>query len=389
LIASGLAKLLDKAFVLGFALPALLFLTLLATVFGCPKTFCDTTTGSGTNPFAQLTYTALLVYVLAVALQAFNYWLYSIFGGYQPPLSWFGFSKAFHRWYLRTQDAKITALGDDPAAIVMKTQLRRAYPASEADVKPTAFGNAISAFEGYTYDVYRADAVPLWPRLLTVVSEDYQALIDDTKAFVDLWINLAALFLGLGLVSLLIAIAGAVRPNLFEALRPQLPIAGPNVGAAWYLIAIGALVVAFIAYRFATSLVPSWGECVDSAFDCFLPTLAKQLGYDVPRDTEGRRTMWTHICEQILYGTVQANDAKVGHDAAADAGDANGQAPQPAELDAGQDAAANVHLQLSGATGSARLDASWRSGPRDAVYAGTALLAGAVIGAIVAAALDA
>ena len=97
-MSSGLAKLLDKAFVLGYALPALIFLTILAGVFGCPDALCGA--NALKNPFADLTYVALAVYVLAVFLLAVNYALYRFFEGYVIPTKWLVFSKSFHRWRL-------------------------------------------------------------------------------------------------------------------------------------------------------------------------------------------------------------------------------------------------------------------------------------------------
>jgi hypothetical protein len=164
-MSSGLAKLLDKAFVLGYVLPSLIFLTATFSgfgVFGCPTFICSASKGETTNPFAQLTYAALCVYLLAVLLMAMNYAFYRFFEGYLPPVSWLRFLKAFHRNRQERLERRITALGDDPRADSMTWRLRQQYPKSPANTLPTAFGNAIRAFELYPVEAYGVDAISAW-----------------------------------------------------------------------------------------------------------------------------------------------------------------------------------------------------------------------------------
>ena len=293
-MAAGLAKLLEKAFVLGYVMPAIVFLTTLIALYGCPATVCDATKPE-TNPFAELTYAALAVYFIAIVLLILNYGLYRLFEGYLPPISWLGFAKTFHQQRLRDRQKAIADLGDDdPRADVLEWQLRKEYPSSEDAVLPTAFGNAVRAFEVYPAETYGADSISIWPRLLTVVSTDYKSLINDAKSVVDLCLNLAALALAICLY----AVALVVR----EHVSAQVQIAPPYVGGTWSWVALCALLVAYIAYRAAISLVPDWGDQVKSAFDCYLPALAKQLGYNMPIAPSSRRKIWEDLSRHLLYG---------------------------------------------------------------------------------------
>lgn len=290
---AGLAKILDKAFVLGFVLPTLLFAVTLLAEFGCPAWLRDTCSESAKNPFAELTYALLGVYVVAVLLLAINYALYRILEGYVPPMKWFGWRLAHHKRRFRTLQNEIARLGDDPRGDVALWGFRKQYPTNKADVLPTSFGNAIRAFEVYPRDVYGADSISVWPRLLTVVPKEVQGLINDAKALVDLCVNLC-------LLSTVVALSllGRIAADVYRA-RVLHQVTDVRLFIAGALI-FGLVAVA--AYRFAVTLVPDWGEHVKSAFDCYLGTLATQLGYALPPTRARRIEFWTAFSQTILYG---------------------------------------------------------------------------------------
>jgi hypothetical protein len=291
-VSAGLAKLFDKAFVLGYALPALIFLSIAVALFGCPATLCDTTQPNA-NPFADLTYAAIGVYLLGVVLLVINYGLYRLFEGYLPPMAWLGFAKRFHQRRLEQRTAEIDELGNDPRVAALTWQLRETYPESADEVLPTAFGNAIRAFELYPAAMYGADSISVWPRLLAVVSKDFQTLINDAKALVDLCVNLCALSL-----AYVVFAAGAA---LLEVAGVVLPFGAPHIGGSWTVVALVALAAAAASYRFALACVSDWGDTVKSAFDCYLPTLAHQLEYAMPAEPAGRRKIWEALSRQFLY----------------------------------------------------------------------------------------
>jgi hypothetical protein len=318
-VSSGLAKLLDKSFVLGYALPALIFLSIVAGAFGCPDAVCSTSRPQ--NAFAQLTYAVLAVYILAVLLLAVNYWLYRFFEGYLPPVKWFAFSTEFHKSRLEVRKKEIETLTDGGSdASLLQWRLQREYPDEPGDVLPTAFGNAIRAFELYSYDVYRVDAIGAWPRLLAVIPKDFLTFVDDAKSLVDLWVNLAGLTLALGVFSLGIMVLNFIyhiailMPKLGDAyctvyicasvvdLLGRVATLHPRNDMSWGAMAFCSFVASYLAYLTATSLVSGWGEQVKSAFDCFLPGLAAKLGYAMPIDAAKRIKIWDEINNQVLYG---------------------------------------------------------------------------------------
>jgi hypothetical protein len=52
---------------------------------------------------------------------------------------------------------------------------------------PTAFGNAIRAFETYPYTLYSIEGTEGWTRLLEVKSMDYRRLLESAKAQMDFY----------------------------------------------------------------------------------------------------------------------------------------------------------------------------------------------------------
>jgi hypothetical protein len=67
-------------------------------------------------------------------------------------------------------------------------------------------------------------------------------------------------------------------------------------------VALSSLVAAAASYRFSISLIPDWGDQVMSAFDCYLPELAKTLGYTMPRTEAARKEIWDGLSGRLLYG---------------------------------------------------------------------------------------
>jgi hypothetical protein len=292
---SSVTKLVDKSFVVGFLLPALLAVFAALRVFGCAAWIADLCTIDKVNPFANLTYVALLVWVVAILLLSVNYVVYRILEGYMPPTKWlhglYGWHmRRFRRW--TAERSRFREEGNTHAASSYRIKLLAAYPTKEEHVLPTAFGNALRAFEVYSNELYGADAIPVWLRLSAVIPERFQALINDAKAQVDFFVNiavLAALFALTSFCRLVIAGLG-MRPVGWPADTAQLLFAG-----------VLALVVVYTSYRWSIVQIGPWGNLVKSAFDLYLPALGTQLGYSLPATESRRREFWVGFTKLILY----------------------------------------------------------------------------------------
>jgi hypothetical protein len=295
---SSVAKLADKAFVIGFLLPALLAVYTAINVFGCPKSFgehCNVTAG---NPFENLTYVALVVWFLAVLLLTLNHTAYRMLEGYLPPIAWLTSVQDYHRnqfQALTDERKRLRDARDFSESGKVLRELLAAYPAKPASILPTAFGNRIRAFESYATTVYGADSIPIWSRLGAVVPAAYQAQIGDARAQVDFFVNV----LLLALVIACIAIVQLVR----EFVKPHVaPVPGDT--SHLLIVAAIALAVAVVAYQWAVSRIGAWGELVKSAFDCYLPALAAQLGYELPDSESKRREFWLDVTRLFLYNDL-------------------------------------------------------------------------------------
>ena len=74
---------------------------------------------------------------------------------------------------------------------------------------------------------------------------------------------------------------------------------GANWTFSWYLV--GGIAVAWLAYEGAVWRAVAWGDLIKSAFDLYLPSLARTLGYTLPNTQEKRREFWKEFSMMALY----------------------------------------------------------------------------------------
>jgi hypothetical protein len=316
---SGLSKLADKSFVLGFFLPALVgvvaFIAMNRDIEPLAIVFRDS---MQEKTFANLTVVLLVVWTLSVLLMAGSHWMYRVLEGYVWPLShpeprkWQIERRKRQRTAVREAyaavDAVESALGCSPAVpsetereqrrllsqkklayLRLKRALALEYPEQPELVLPTRFGNVLRAFEMYAGSVYGVESIHAWPRLLAVVPKDYQAILADARAPVDFFVSLVFMSFALGVV--------ALARGGFSLLS------GPGGAATWIFWSIAA--VAFVSVRLcylgALSSAIAWGEVVKSAFDLYLPALANAMGYELPQTAEDRRRFWEAAANQFQF----------------------------------------------------------------------------------------
>ena len=172
----------------------------------------------------------------------------------------------------------------------LKLETARNLPSTPADVLPTDFGNAIRAFEFYSRDIYGADGVWVWLRLATVIPKDVADQIQDSRTQIDFLINCS-------LYAFVIAVLAFGRV-IYAADNRLLPVSPICV---WLQAGAAGLVATYLFYRWAVSRVPAWGEWVMTAYDCYLPALAKQLGYELPATEKDRMAFWKAFSQQLIY----------------------------------------------------------------------------------------
>jgi hypothetical protein len=247
----------------------------------------------------------VLTWTLAVVLTTTNHAQYQILEGYLPRVKWFEWMRrrkikkygAILSAYEKAHAAALPGAKDQAAHLERATALRRQlvcdfpYGMPQA-ILPTRFGNRVRAFEAYPLYVYGADGVSLWPRLVSVIPGDFMRTVDEPRAQVDCLVNLVFLACGLGAAC------------LGEALLAVANEAGAGVrtiAARWIMLSGACFFVAYVSYRWASSRAIAWGEAVRAAFDCYLPTLATQLGYVLPSAADERSVFWNEITRRAVY----------------------------------------------------------------------------------------
>ncbi|SDD96681.1 hypothetical protein [Paraburkholderia lycopersici] len=315
---SGLSKLADKSFILGFFLPALVGVLAFVALNRDVGPFAKLFQGSMQDrTFANLTVMLLVVWTLSVLLMAGSHWMYRVLEGYAWPLNRPGFrAQQLKRRKQQREDVRsayaavaqaeslmdasgsVATLADRQRVLAERKQdfrlrtraLALEYPAKRELVLPTRFGNALRAFEMYAGDVYGVESIHAWPRLLAVVPKDYQATLADARAPVDFFVSLVFVAFTLG-------VAGLIRGGAAILHEP--------VGAApawlFFCLAAAAFVAVRLAYLAAIPSAIAWGEVVKSAFDLYLPALARAMGYELPKTAAERRLFWEAQANQFQF----------------------------------------------------------------------------------------
>jgi hypothetical protein len=306
---TGLPKLADRNFVIGFLIPTLLAaLALLGLLSNIPVVEQTYTAIWHDKKWEDITSFALGVWVVSILIMLLNHSFYRIAEGYVGPFAWIAADRGNKKRaaLLRRRDDLIAQEKDQAlcenqkraiSSKIDKLYLKLAtrFPDLRFPALPTRFGNVIRAFESYPPVVYGADSIPTWTRLTAVMSKQYNSAIADTRAEVNFFLNAFVL----GCVVALVALA-----CLFISLIPvHLACCPAHPQSRWFFVEFlaGSLFVAWLGYEAAIWRAAAWGELVKSAFDVYLPALARQLGYELPRSQNERRMFWEAFNVMAVY----------------------------------------------------------------------------------------
>ncbi len=297
---SGLNKVFERSFIIGFAVPALAFLFAAVgiwSLFGQSVSFVDL---RGAEPLKDTTTLAFAGTIITFILVIFNFNIMRILEGY-----WYfdlGFKlNGYYRSRFRKLGEEIENLTKEREEsqrenrpFVKKKQRNQAieeraalFPSREDLVLPTKFGNAIRAFEDYPRVMYRLDSIPAWSRLNAVIPKDYRELMDEARGEMNCWMNFWFL-------SYLLIIEYVVLTIWFWR-------------APWVWIIISSLVFSvFLCADQATKAAMGWGEWVKTAFDVYLPDLIKKLGYRPLTTTAELRDFCVNLSQVMIHREVAA-----------------------------------------------------------------------------------
>jgi hypothetical protein len=286
-----LTSIVDRNFVVGFYVPALILMVLSLALGKHIPTDLRSLTDPGVD-LEKGTIFAAVTLLVALGLQVLTRPIYRILEGY-----WGCLQHSLRGWQVRrfqklvqqkdrldrvygrclqkkqVFSSRLMRKRDQTAMILAK-----AFPADEEWVLPTQFGNILRSFEVYSKNQYGLDAIPGWSRLCAVMPKDFLELVNGVQAYCDMWVNLVA-------VGVLLAIESAVV--LRHGARLYVPT----------LCCIGA----WLALQQARAAATEWGSWVKAAFDAFLPDLFNKLGYDIPPTIDEIRSFWQTYSVAIIY----------------------------------------------------------------------------------------
>jgi len=314
---STLPNLANKAFLLGFFLPTFLFVLALAGLFhDQPWAGAWLAAASQKDGWDALAYFVVAVWGFSVLLMMVNDLQLKTLEGYRWPVSKMSiFRRREEARFARkkTRSDELTeqwktqddAFPDDSKRELpdLLRELAREFPPDANDRLPTRLGNAIRAFEVYSSTIYGADSIPLWLHLCTAISTDFESSLDDARAQVNCAVNICFFA---AIISLL-AVARLAWGCDWHVLATSPDSHALQAAFFTYtnginlLVAIVATVVCRLAYLFAIELVYPWGDLVKAAFDCYLPDLAKKMGFDLPETADKRKAFWVAVSRQAIY----------------------------------------------------------------------------------------
>ncbi len=310
---STIPKLVDKAFIIGFLVPVILFFVALLFLFSDFPWVSDILTQK-INDIEKILYISLLVWTFSIFMMMVNHLLYQVVEGYRWPISKLAGarSRELRRFEKKTQrfdelNRQWIVAGDQfPDACKREydkllIELVTEFPSDQNFLLPTRFGNAIRAFEGYSKQVYGADSIPLWVHLTTVIPKEFQASLEDARTQVSCLLNImffAAIIFVLSIFRFMLSLSIL---SLFNTNFSKFWDIFRSESMTFAFFAFCAASLAWLTYQFSIEKIYEWGSLVKAAFDCYLPDLAKRLGYELPLTGDDQKKFWISISRRAIF----------------------------------------------------------------------------------------
>ena len=175
------------------------------------------------------------------------------------------------------------------SAGLVREQLQR-YPANPAQYGPTAFANAMRAFEYYGWDRYRLDSQTFWSELIAVAPDGLRDEQESARTPIDFSVSLAFLSFATLATCLVAIVAG-----------------GWNISVAL----VGALAACLVPlwYRLAVLNTRYLNSVVRALVNVGRAELATKLGLQLPGTLHAERDMW----ENLFWMVIKPHEEKYEH----------------------------------------------------------------------------
>jgi hypothetical protein len=315
----GFPKLFDRAFFIGYFLPAfLLAVGLGANLFAfgyIEDKFIDFLAKKSTAAHALgATISLVFVWLFSILMMTFSRPIirllegYGLFNPFRILLPWQQSEfKAKAEPHLRKLQRILDARrrGVPTSEELSELAVRRAamdFPETLELVLPTHLGNVMRAYERYSDVVYEIEAITLWPRLFMIIPEDVREQIRESEGLFHFSISM--LFTS---IVTLVTSGGMVISSLYHGELGGLE----NRIISWPVILVlvfGAFFAWFSWWRLPDA-ARQRGEEVKSAFDLYRAELADALGFELPATEAEERRMWRLVSRRML---LRVSDDRLG-----------------------------------------------------------------------------
>jgi hypothetical protein len=282
---SNVVGVFSRYFIVGFFLPAFFVLVVVAHALSAaflPNVYNE---ASSAAQIAIIGGTALLTGLLLVGL---HYPVLRLFEGYPLQMHRDRFPiKQVHTFLQGGQQRRFDRLKAKTeltnAELKDRWNFDREFPRDAlGGLLPTAFGNAIRAFERHSLIRWELNGIAVWPYVENLLSSQEAQVLADAKGDVAFFINM----------SLLLPVGGfalgadrLVHDSTLSILLCLIPFA------------LGAL-----AYHWAIGAAIRWGETVRASIDLHRRELYARLGLRTPKNFTDERQLAKCLSATLLAG---------------------------------------------------------------------------------------
>jgi hypothetical protein len=306
----GFPKLFDRAFFIGYFLPAfLLGVGVGANLFAfgyIDEKFTDFLAKKSTAAHALgATISLVFIWLFSILMMTFSRPIIRLLEGYGGRLNPFHILLPWQQNEFKAKAEphlrKLQSVLDTRRRGVPESEqfselsvfhAARDFPEKLELVLPTRLGNVMRAYERYSDVVYEIEAIALWPRLFMIIPEDVRERMRESEGLFHFSINM--LFTS---IVTLVTSGGMIISSLYHG-----GLVGLENRISWPIILVlvfGAFFAWFSWWRLPDA-ARQRGEQVKSAFDLYRAELADALGFELPATEDEERRMWRLVSRRML-----------------------------------------------------------------------------------------
>ncbi|NET72314.1 MAG: hypothetical protein F6K62_15675 [Sphaerospermopsis sp. SIO1G2] len=156
----------------------------------------------------------------------------------------------------------------------------------EEEVMPTRLGNILKNAELYPLSRYKIDTVLIWPRLYSLLPQDFKQILERARSSLELMVTISALSGMFAIFSSVYLLVVKASGFLF-------------LGCFW-----GGLLLAWFSYQGALGNAIVYAQQIKVAFDLYRNELLRQMLFPLPETHQEEQELWEEVCRFIYTGKI-------------------------------------------------------------------------------------